>query len=312
MITRRCHLRCKYCPIVKKNLDMNQDTLYRAIDLLFTSSRNRLRLDFTGGEPLLRFDLVKKGVEYAKKLARKKNKSISFYLVTNLIALNDQIANFLAKENFFLELSVDGSERFHNLYKVGVRPEINPYRLTVSQLNKIFCCKIDNYAVMVSGLATVKYLTQNFYHLLKLGFRKIGINYALGLFWRQDSIREFFQQLDLIRSRFAPFIERGLIRLSNLESRVEPAILNSEIMVDADGEVHLLTDWLFEKESKKNLPCLGRIEDFKSLNGIFLSKFRVLHRLLECYSSRRIQKIIFNNIEMGNLVKEYFAKWKAR
>lgn len=34
MITRRCQLRCKYCPIVKKDKDMSEKVLYRAIDLL--------------------------------------------------------------------------------------------------------------------------------------------------------------------------------------------------------------------------------------------------------------------------------------
>lgn len=312
MITRRCHLRCKYCPIVKKDKDMSEKVLYRAIDLLFTSSKPNLRLDFTGGEPLLRFDLVEKAVKYAKKLAYRKNKVISFYLVSNLIALNDEMANFLKNENFFLELSVDGEEKFHNLYKVSKDRRFNPYRLTIPKLNSIFLRKIDNYAVMVASPLTIKYLGHNFYHLLRLGFMKIGINYALGLAWEKEERSEFFRQLDSIKERFYPFIEKGIIKLSNLQSRVEPAILNSEIMIDTDGKVHLLTDWLFERKMKKKVPSLGRVDDFKNLNGIFLSRFRVLHRLLEYCPSTEIRKIIFNNIEMGDSVREYFKGWKKK
>ncbi|MBC8358953.1 MAG: radical SAM protein [Candidatus Aminicenantes bacterium] len=312
VITRRCHLRCKYCPIVKKDKDMSEEVLYRAIDFLFTSSKSNLRLDFTGGEPLLRFDLVEKAVKYAKKLAYRKNKVVSFYLVTNLIALNDEMANFLKKENFFLELSVDGEEKFHNLYKVSKDRRLNPYRLTIPKLNSIFLRKIDNYAVMVVNPLTTKSLGRNFYHLLRLGFRKIGINYALGLPWGQGERREFFCQLDLIKARFRLFIEKGLIKLSNLESRVEPAILNSEIMIDTDGKVHFLTDWLFERKMKKKVPSLGQVDDFKNLNDIFLSRFRMLHRLLEYCPSTEIRKIIFNNIEMGDSVREHFKGWEKK
>jgi len=312
MITRRCHLRCKYCPIVKRNEDMNEDVLYQAINLLFTSSRDNLRLDFTGGEPLLRFDLVKKGVGYAKKLARKKNKGISFYLVTNLIAMNDDIADFLARENFFLELSVDGEEKFHNLYKIGKNPKLNAYRSTTTQLQKVFLRKINNYAVMVVNPTTVSCLWRNFYHILKLGFRRIGVNYALCSMWEEDARREFFRQFNLIRRTLHPYIKNGAIRLSNLESRVEPAILNSEIMINVDGKVHLLTDWLFEREVRKKAPPLGEIKDFKNINEIFLTRFRTLSRLFKYQASPEIKEVIFNNIEMGNLAKSYFEEWKRK
>lgn len=312
MITKRCQLRCRYCPIVKKNLDMDEEVLYKAIDLLFTSTRDTLRLDFTGGEPLLRFDLVEKGVEYARKMSKKKNKAISFYLITNLIALNDKMADFLAGENFFLELSLDGEEEFHNFYKISASPKLNPYRLTVSQLRKVFLRKINNYAVMVVTPYTVNYLSRNFCHLLRLGFRQIGINYAFGSIWEKGKQEEFLRQLNLIKNNFYPYIERGIIKLSNLNSRIEPAILNNEIMVDVDGRVYYLTDWLFEKETKKAIPPVGQIDDFRNLNDILVTKFCALNRLFEHYPSPRIKSIIVNNIDMGNSVKEYFERWKKK
>jgi len=312
MITRRCQLRCKYCSIVKKNVDMGEGVLFKAIDLLFTSSRDHLRLDFTGGEPLLRFDLVKKGVEYAKRLAKWKYKTISFYLVTNLIALTEDMADFFTKENFFLELSLDGEEKFHNLYKRTKTPEINPYRFTVAQLDKVFSRKINNYAVMVTTPSTVKHLCKNFYHLLKLGFRRIGINYALGLIWNEMMQKEFFGQLDLIKKKYRPFIDRGIIKLTNLASRNEPAILNSEIMVDVDGKTYFLTDLLFERDAGKKIIALGELGDLKSLNEIPLTKFRTLNRLFDCYTSCSTRQIIVNNIVTGNLVRDYFETWKKK
>lgn len=67
----------------------------------------------------MRFDLVKKAVKYAKKLAYAKNKAISFYLVTNLIALNDEISNFLKKENFFWSFLLMGKKNYTIFIKIA-------------------------------------------------------------------------------------------------------------------------------------------------------------------------------------------------
>ncbi len=312
MITRRCQLRCTYCPIDKKDADMKEETLHKAIDLLFSSDRKDLRLDFTGGEPLLRFDLVKKGVRYAKKLAKLKGKSVSFYLVTNLIALTDEIADFFARENFFLELSMDGKERFHNRYKISADGKANPYKLTTSQLKKIFSRKINSYAVMVVSPETAGHIFSNFCHLLEAGFRQIGINYSLGTHWDRRDREEFFDQMEIIKKRLGNYIKKGVIKLGNLDSRLEPAILNGEIMVDTTGKVYLLSDWLFEKRVKEKAPSLGGLDTFDNLNDIFLSRYRSLSRLFEFYNSDSIQDVIINNIEMGNLTKEYFRSWKIQ
>lgn len=306
MITRRCQLRCRYCPIIKKDTDMKEKTLYQAINLLFTSPRKELRLDFTGGEPLLRFDLVKKGVAYAKKKSQKTGKKISFYLVSNLIALNEEMANFLNQEKFFLELSLDGKEKFHNLYKIGANPETNPYRLTTASLKKIISRKIKNCGVMVVTPKNAAYLSQNLGHLLRLRIREISVNYALGLNWPQKRIKKFLSQLDLIRRELSPFLTKKIIKLSNTESRLEPAILNNEIMIDTDGGVYLLTDWFFEKETKNKIKALGKLEEFRNFNDIFISNFQTLYRMLKIYPQSKIRKIIFNNIEIGNEIKKYF------
>lgn len=309
MLTRRCHLRCKYCPVLKKKEDMSLEVISKTINFLFTSSQRELRLDFTGGEPLLRFDLVKAAVKKARRLAIVKKKKISFYMVTNLIALTDEIADFLAKENFLLELSLDGQEMLHNLYKVGEKKNINPYQATTSHLPKILERKINNYAVMVVGVSTVGYLYRNFCHLLSLGVKNIGINYALCSYWPEAKQKEFFYQLELVRKGFSGSIKRGVITLGNLESRQEPAILNSEIMINCDGSVNFLSDWLFEREKKKKIPALGNIGNLKSIDKIFVDNVVILRRLIDNHNNKQ-KDVILNNIEMGEKVKRYFSLWK--
>jgi len=308
MVTRRCHLRCSYCPVSKEDKDMSEGTLMKAIDLLFSSSQKDVRLDFTGGEPLLRFDLIKKAVQYSKVLARRKNKNISFYMVSNLIALTQEMAAFLKQEDFFLELSIDGTEKTHNLFKRSKICKLNPYRATTSKLPLVQSNGIAHYAVMVVTPQTTRHLYGNFYHLLRLGIRNIGINYALCSYWRPTDVKSFITQCELIFEEIRPFLKNARLRLTNLGSRDEPAILNSEVMVDTDGTVHLLTDWLFEKIDATKVPPLGSLGGLKALKEIQFTKTQTLIRMLRF--APRHKDIIFNNVETGYRVSEALHKWK--
>lgn len=310
MMTRRCHLRCAYCPVEKKDSDLSESLLIKSIDVLCDSSSKHLRLDFTGGEPLLRFDMVKKAVSYAKNQAMKQNKTVSFYMVSNLLALDEKMADYLAQENFFLELSIDGDEKTHNLFKICADNALNPYRQTISKLKMLFERKIDCHAVMVACPESAGTLKNNFSHLLELGLRKIGINYSLCAFWPQAHIEIFLNQLQSIKDGYHDLIFQNDISLTNLNSRMEPAILNSEIMVDTDGKVYFLSDWLFEKQTRKKIKALGHINDFYNFNDIIFSNFLVLRRLIDNYPYEEIKNIILNNIYFGNLVDKFFKTWK--
>lgn len=310
MVTRRCQLRCSYCPIKKSNQDMSEDILMRSVRLLFTSDKKSLRLDFTGGEPLLRFDLVKKAVCFAKKYAEEKNKTVSFYMVTNLLALDIEKAVFLKDENFSLELSMDGVPDSHNLYKIPFKARFDPYQQTTSNLKIIFSKKIANHAVLVTGPLTLKNLFDNFSHLIHLGFRDVSINYALCSYWNRGSFLELIAQLERIKKTWLPYIKRGVIRLGNLGSRFEPAIFNTELMVDVDGQIRFLTDELFQDSRTKQMPSLGLINKFKTLDEIPFTKIKSVERLFYYNQAKKIKRIILNNIEIGVALGKYFDKWK--
>lgn len=125
-VTQSCNLRCKYCLFDDQNglrrqhgsISMNENIAFKAIDLFFMNSKlkEEVALTFYGGEPLLKFDLIKKLVEYAKK--KFKNKSVSFSLTTNATLLSEEFAEFFAINHFNLVISLDGPEKFHDEYRV--------------------------------------------------------------------------------------------------------------------------------------------------------------------------------------------------
>lgn len=81
-VTQRCNFRCKYCIYNStydgnhnfSSSDMDWDTAKQAIDYLFdhSSKRENIYLTFYGGEPLLKFDLIKQCTDYAQQQAELK------------------------------------------------------------------------------------------------------------------------------------------------------------------------------------------------------------------------------------------------
>lgn len=126
-LTEKCNLRCKYCIYSEGNEshrdfdthDMTWDIAQKAIDYGINHSGEHLAVTFYGGEPLLQFELLKKCVEYTKKVAG--NKRISHSMTTNLVLMTKEIAEYLASiERFSVVCSLDGPKEVHDENRVAV------------------------------------------------------------------------------------------------------------------------------------------------------------------------------------------------
>ncbi len=123
-VTQRCNLRCSYCVYsgnynnrVHSNLVMSEEIAFRAIDLYLAASEEveEVRVAFYGGEPLLKFDLIKKCVDYVKE--KSKGKNVEFFMTTNAILLQNEIAKYMNDNNFHITISLDGPKEEHNKYR---------------------------------------------------------------------------------------------------------------------------------------------------------------------------------------------------
>jgi len=115
-MTRECNLDCKYCYIDKKPKSyMTEDIAFKGVDTLLKNSKEKAKISFFGGEPLLNFGLIKETVKYAEKKALEKNIKIRFSIATNGTLLTKERIDFLGKHNFTVELSLDGNEKTHNM-----------------------------------------------------------------------------------------------------------------------------------------------------------------------------------------------------
>lgn len=109
-VTRECNLRCRYCLSdsgheMPKGLETEQ-----ALHLIKELGRLGVnRLDFTGGEPLLREDL-------SVLLECAKEQNISTIVTTNALLLNNENMETLKKADL-VQISIDGPEQVHNFQR---------------------------------------------------------------------------------------------------------------------------------------------------------------------------------------------------
>ena len=126
-VTQQCNFRCKYC-IYHQNSDKHRgftakempwDIAKAAVEYIEKRSKKtqeRVSFFFYGGEPLLRYDFIKKVVEYSKTVMPDTEKSYSF--TTNLSLMTKEKADFFAKENFTILCSLDGPQEIHDAYRI--------------------------------------------------------------------------------------------------------------------------------------------------------------------------------------------------
>lgn len=119
--TNGCNLSCKYCyanSINKNYVYMSLEVMKKTIDIAVSMPQKLIGVEFHGGEPLLRFDIIKEAVLYGEKMANLHNKELKFLIQTNGTLLNEDIAHFIKKHNIDLGISLDGPKRINDRNRV--------------------------------------------------------------------------------------------------------------------------------------------------------------------------------------------------
>ena len=121
-LTEQCNLRCTYCfTSGKTNREMSFQTAKDTIDWITKpdtcGNSKSINIAFWGGEPLLKFDLMKDIVEYGKEIGEKKNIKISWSMTTNLTLCTPEVCRWLKENKVGVLFSVDGTRENHNKYR---------------------------------------------------------------------------------------------------------------------------------------------------------------------------------------------------
>lgn len=125
-VTQQCNLRCTYCTFgggfkdhrTHSPKSMSIDTLEEAVMAAIDHGvdMDSINIGFYGGEPLLRFDLVRHAVALARRNSA--GKPLNFSITTNATLVKKESAEFLRNNDFSVLVSIDGPKHMHNRYRV--------------------------------------------------------------------------------------------------------------------------------------------------------------------------------------------------
>ena len=272
-LTEDCNFRCKYCIYsgdymyarAHSSKQMDCQTAVKAVDFFLeminntfrTRKMNNFDIGFYGGEPLLRFDLLEKVIRGTKEkkwdngLAGKFK--IDFRITTNGYLLNEKIIDFLAENDVYVDISLDGPEVEHDRFRKH-RNGSKTWAAVMTNIKKILEKHPEYYRDRVSYQCTIHPLhdlgkiehyfknSNDLFDINKIRFSRVS--------------RQFLKEDIAIRDESAAPERGGLITKSIIESSIagkfnlrninyQKKLTGScfpggeKVFIDTDGKFHI-------------------------------------------------------------------------
>lgn len=116
--TLRCNLACSYCQVSRaaetaRGYDWTPEVLGDVLRFLGELDTNEIKVEFQGGEPLLRLDLL----SHVRSFCHEHFARSSFVVCTNLQRLGKDEISFLDAEDTFVSTSLDGRLADHDRHR---------------------------------------------------------------------------------------------------------------------------------------------------------------------------------------------------
>jgi len=176
-LTQACNLRCKYCSF-SEYYPLNRGYTGRTID--FATARKAIdyfldrvsdteepSIGFYGGEPLLRFELLRRCVDYALEV--RKGAPSRFSLTTNGTLITPEMVEYFASRSVNLLVSVDGPPQCHDQ-------------------NRLFADGRPTSPAIMKGLDMIKRTNEEYYK------KNVGIASVIASNTNPGDFFEFFKE----------------------------------------------------------------------------------------------------------------------
>lgn len=213
--TLQCGHSCRYCQVSRSLHDegyaLSHSQIEAACSMIMESSGEALTVEFQGGDPLLRFDLVRFAIERLATLSAQSPKTVNFVVASTLHQLTPEMCEFFVTHKVHLSTSVDGPADLHN--KNRPTPTRDSYERTVDgiSLARQLIGPDSVAAVMTATAESLKRPEAIVDEYVKLGFHDI--------FLRPLSLYGFAKRNEALLgygiARFQSFYERALERIEH-------------------------------------------------------------------------------------------------
>ncbi len=220
--TLRCDLACSYCQVSRVNkkaqgYDWNDETLSHVLRYLDGLETKRIKIEFQGGEPTLRVDLLERIAGHC----RKQFDSCEFIVCTNLQDLRPDVLGFLDHEDVFVSTSLDGDWTAHQEHRTKSKGRTEEFFNNIQKL-------VDRSPKgKVSALPTIDPTGDANLEDLISAYSSLGLN---SIYLRPVNYQGFARKT-FSSSRDA-FESWNKLYFSFIDTLIERANENSELMVE--------------------------------------------------------------------------------
>ncbi len=126
--TLRCDLNCSYCQVSRADqsavgFDWSDETLQRFLNFVEVHGAPEVKIEFQGGEPTLRLDLMERIIDGVTNL----RPNSSFVICTNLQNLSRRFLRIFENERVSISTSVDGPPKIHERNRTSDKSTTNQF-----------------------------------------------------------------------------------------------------------------------------------------------------------------------------------------
>lgn len=191
-VTSKCNMMCKYCFERNKHndKDMSLETVKDGLEAFssFLRENNKedyklIKVNFFGGEPLIRFDLIENSYKYIHKIIDPHGKDLKITINTNGTLLDDKKIEWIVKNRIHVYLSIDGLKAQNDKNRVFKNGQgtfdtiIEKLKILINKADSEYIEKYLTILVTVTA-NNIKQIEDLIIFLKSLGIKNISLNAA--------------------------------------------------------------------------------------------------------------------------------------
>lgn len=231
-VDHQCNLRCTYCYTGRKfNRKMSREVLDKALRLALASLDSHLDISFFGGEPLLRFDLIRQADEIVTRAisGSARPTTLRWLLNTNATLLTDEILDWLMPPrvaNVFV--SMDGPRDVHDRCRLDTSGK-GTYDRVLQGISKLRARGLPFRVLAVVGTESAGDVGRILAELLGLGAEQVHLSANFRDDWDEAAIERLRDGLRIAAEHWMAEFRAGRT------CQVEP--LHTKILTHLKGGV---------------------------------------------------------------------------
>lgn len=243
------------------------DQIKKTIDFFYPYFFDNCSVDFTGGEPLLAYNTIKKTVSHIQKNQQTSHKKIRYSLTTNGSLIDSSTLDFLSQNKFYILLSFDGYAQ-----EITRKPgSFDQTEALIETLTKNPDIILETNSVFIPE--TVEYLFKSIDFIAGLGVENILLSFSNTHPWDKKSLEKLEEELTALKQSMISIYKRtGRIPLKNFRKESSKGILyctggESKMALSPEGRLwgcYLFTDFFKGKERTKEFQkyCFGHLDHY--------------------------------------------------